>query len=344
MTNVAIPLLLGATISIATLAFISEAPGLNHENQQATMASQVFNASPSWVGIPDFGKIHINPEETARAFQAYLDTASKLTGVSIDDISRRVISLPADPTKVTLAELIKLGMKLFDAIVWLTAGRPTSHPLTADPMMKKEDIPSMNDIARAVFYIYFMLLTQARYPVAKTTADKPRIPNFLGTIMGMTQEQHVYVETVCTFTPQKFDAAWVRHVNFTNFGQEVLSRFGLGVAGYRMFGPFGLYTPKEGYNTDLSNAVEFAKAVAKAPSSWNIHPLTRSPNVLTARGNLNKNLGNLILEVFDESQIDEMVKSKILFAKPTREAAHRNYLTWSAQDDITGTALIFRQN
>lgn len=302
-----------------------------------------FSATPSFVGVPDFGLIHINAEEVAKAFQTYLDSASKLTGVSLDDISRRVITMPTDPSRVTLFELVGLGMRLFDAIVWLTAGRPNSHPLKQDPSMTKDSIPSTAEVARAVFYVYFMLVTQARYPVGRSTAEKPKIPNFLRSIMGMDAEQHVYVEQVCTFTPQKFDPGWVRYVSFENFGQEVLSRFGLGVAGYRMFGPFNLYSPKAGYDTSLTPAIEFARSVARAPASWNVHPLTRSPNVLTARGNLNKNLGNLIREVFSDEQIDEMVTSKILYAKPQKEAAHRNYKTWGAIDDITGNAAIFPQ-
>lgn len=304
----------------------------------------VFSANPQTVGVPDFGLIHIDPSETARAFQDYLDTASRLTGVSLDDIDRRVLSMPADTMKVTLFELIGLGMRLFDAVIWLHAGRPTTHPLRVDATMDKSSIPSAHDVARALFYVYFMLMTQARYPVSSSTAEKPKIPNFLRTIMGMDQEQHHYVSVLCTFEPQKFDPAWIRFVHFANFGQEVLSRFGLGVAGYRLFGPFGLYDPKQGIDERLMPAFSFARTVSKAKSSWAIHPLTRDPNILTARGNLNKNLGNLILDSFTEEQIDEMVKARIIFKKPEREASHRNYLTWVGDDDISGTQTIFRAN
>jgi len=301
-----------------------------------------FTSSPNFVGVPDFGLIHIDAVETAKAFQAYLDTASKLTGVSLDDIDRRVIRMPTDPNRVTLVELLELGMKLFDAVVWLTTKRPSSHPLDADPAMKKETISSMHDVARAVFFCYFMLITQARYPVSSKNKDKPKIPNFLRTIMGMDSEQHVYVERICSFEPQKFDPAWARHVNFSGFGQEVLSRFGLGVAGYRMFGPFGLYAPKPTMSQELMPAFEFARTVATAASSWAIHPLTRDPNILTSRGNLNKNLGNLILDAFTDEQIDEMVQSKIIYARPERQPTHRNYHRWTATDDISGTARIFK--
>lgn len=295
-----------------------------------------FSATPNFVGVPDFGLIHIDPEETAKAFQEYLATASKLSGVSLNDVNRAVVSMPADATKVNLVELLGLGMKLFDAVVWLTANRPSSHPLRVDPGMKKEAIPSMHDIARSVFYCYFMLVTQARYPVSKDNADKPKIPNFLKTIMGMDKEQHVYVETICSFEPQKFDAAWARHVSFKGFGQEVMSRFGLGVAGYRMFGPFSLYSPKSDMDPSLVPAFTFARKVASAPATWNLHPLTRDPNILKARGNLNKNLGNLILECFSDADIEEMAKSKVLYKRPEREPGHRQYKNWAAEDDISG--------
>jgi hypothetical protein len=301
-----------------------------------------FSNVPSITGVPDFGLIHISPEEVAKSFQTYLDTASKLTGVSLDDISRNVYELPPDVNRITLVDLIKRGMKLFDAVVWLTAGKPASHPLSLDPSMSKDAIPSLHDVARAVFYCYFMLVTQARYPASRGTAEAPKIPNFLRTIMGMDSDQHIYVEKICSFAPQKFDPAWARHVQFEGFGQEVLSRFGLGVAGYRLFGPFALYNAKPGLTPELQRAFKFARSVATAPSSWNVHPLTRNPNILTARGNLNKNLGNLILEVFSESDIAEMVTAKILFGKPVKEPNHRNYNTWGEHDDITGTAYIFR--
>lgn len=301
-----------------------------------------FSNTAAVTGIPEFGLIHIDPEEVAKAFQTYLNTASKLTGVSLDDISRRVNPLPADPTRVTLVELLKHGMKLFDAVVWLTAGRPASHPLTLDVTVAADKIPSLHDVARAVFYCYFMLITQARYPVSRGTNDPPKIPNFLKAIMGMDKEQHIYVELICSFSPQKFDPSWARYVQFAGFGQEVLSRFGLGVAGYRMFGPFGLYRPKPNITPELQRAVEFARTVALAPGSWNVHPLTRNPNILTSRGNLNKNLGNLILEVFTDADIDEMVAAKVIYAKPKREPNHRNYLTWDPEDNISGTAAIFR--
>jgi hypothetical protein len=300
-----------------------------------------FQATPAMTGVPTFNIIHINPAEVARAFQVYLTTGSKLTGVDLDDINLGLNSLPANSATVTLAELVSRGMKLFDAVVWLTAGRPASHSLVIDPAITRAGISSSHEIARSVFYCYFMLLVQARYPAGPNAVQKPKIPNFLTTIMGMDEDQAHYVSVICSFSPEKFDPKWVRYVNFNGFGQEALSRFGLGVAGYRSFGPFGLYRPKANFNPELADAFEFARTIAKGKSSWDVHPLLRSPNVLAKRGNLNKNLGNLILDCFSDSDIDEMVRTKVLFKKPEREASHIQYKTWTAHDDISGNDFIF---
>lgn len=302
-----------------------------------------FTATQATLGVPDFGLIHIDPNEVAKALQTYLDTGSKLTGVSLEDIDRSVIKEPGEVSKLTLVDLLKLGMKLFDALVWLTAGKPASHPLMVDPGLKVDDIPSLHSIAKSVFYCYFMLVTQSRYPVSKHATDKPKIPNFLRTIMGMDKEQHVYVETICSFEPVKFDPAWARYVQFTGFGQETLSRFGLGTAGYRLFGPFKLYAPKPDIPEHIRNAYNFARTVATTPATWDVHPLTRNPNILTRRGNLNKNLSNLILECFTEEEIEEMVEARIIYKVPVKDLNHKNYLTWSAADDISGNSFIFRQ-
>lgn len=306
------------------------------------ISDMAFSANTQTLGTPDFKIVDIDAHEVAKALQAYLERGSKLTGVSLDDISTSVTSVPSTVSKITLVELLGLGMKLFDAIVWLNAGRPANRPLQEDPGLKKDTIPSMHEIARSVFYVYFFLLTQARYPAGSRSTDKPRAANFLKVLMNMDDEQHVYVDRICSFDPSKFDPSWVRFVNFASFGQEALSRFGLGVAGYRLFGPFKLYEAKSGIDANLTNAVSFARSVAMAPASWDIHPLTRNVNVLTKRGNLNKNLGNLILDVFTDEQIKEMVGAKILYGTPQREPAFRNYLTWSSQDDISGDAAIFR--
>jgi len=293
-------------------------------------------------GSPQFNIVDIDPAYVAKALTIYIERGSKRTGVSLDEITLTVDELPTGRTQVTLSWLIEHGMKLFDAIVWLSAGQPDTHPLIQDNTLTKDTIPSLASIADSVFYNFFFLLTQARYPVTGT--DPPRVANFLTAVMGFKESQQVYVRRICSFEAEKFDPSWIKFVNFQGLGQEALSRFGLGVAGYRLFGPFKSYSPKEKISADLQRSYNFARKIATSEPTWDIHPVTRNPTVLTKRGNLNKNLGNLILEVFSEDQIAEMVSSKMLYARPIKEATHRNYLSWTEEDDISGNSRIFRDH
>jgi hypothetical protein len=291
---------------------------------------------------PSFGVIDIDVGVVGSVLEAFVARGSKLTGVSLDDITLGVTEMPPNNANVDLEWLLTHGVKLFDAIIWLTANRPNTHRLQVDTAITPDMIPSMHEIARSVFYTYFFLLTQARYPSTSGQTGKPKVANFLTNVMGMAEDQSVYIERICSFTPQKFDPQWIRNISFTGMGQETLSRFGLGVAGYRMFGPFKLYTPTQPIPAGLQPAYDFACNVARAPASWDVHPSTRNPEILTRRGNLNKNLGNLILKIFSAEEIAEMVTAKVIYSVPVEEKSHRNYTTWQAVDDISGTHAIFR--
>ncbi|KAG6057565.1 hypothetical protein E4U16_006784 [Claviceps sp. LM84 group G4] len=292
---------------------------------------------------PDFGIVHVDPKEVALILQPFLNRGSKLTDeVTVDDISTKVLSVPDKPDQATLEDLLAIGMKFFDAVIWLRAKDKSGHPLQADPTMKPDDIPSTEEISQSVFYCYFMLLTQARYPPDDHEIKK--VPRFLSVLMGMDKEPSYYVSKICTFELRRMNPTWIKQINCPSLTAKKLFMFRLGVAGYRMFVPFDLFDAREGLPDNLVSAFTFARAVARAPASWNVHPLTRPQGpqaAITRRGNLKQNLGNLILDVFTEEQVDEMVKQRILFKKPDRDVAHREYLQWAAEDDISGTANVF---
>jgi len=285
--------------------------------------------------------VHIDPILVATALQQYVKNGSKITGVDVKEINLNITDKIADIGSVTLPILLENGMKLFDAIVWLSAERSIRPDLVVDPSMKSAGVPSMNEIAKALFYVYFFILTQARYPGVGTGEQLIKVPKFLTSVMGLDKGQEYYKSIVCSFNIAQFDPAWVRNIRFQGLGQEFLSRAGLGVAGYRLFGPFKLYSLKEGVSADVQRAYQVAQAFAKAPATWLVHPVTRSPDLLTSMGNLNKNLGNLILECFTDEEIVEMEKNRIIFARPEKDPAHRNWKQWTLESfDFSGD-LIF---
>jgi len=123
---------------------------------------------------PNFGVVDIDPIAVAQVLEAFVHRGSKLTGVSLDDISTGVTELPADNANIDLDWLLTHGMKLFDAIVWLTAGRPRSHPLVIDSSITTTSIKSLHEIARCVFYVYFFLILKLdTLHLSATTESRP---------------------------------------------------------------------------------------------------------------------------------------------------------------------------
>lgn len=285
-----------------------------------------------------FAVIDVDPATAAGQLQQFVDRGSKLTGVDIGEIRVSVVKTDCEHT---VSGLLEVGMKLFDAIAWLQINEPDRPPLTLDTSMAVMDIPTAKQVADAVFYCYFFLLTQARYPAWGASEANGYVANFLRVVMKYTEDQRVYTTRLSSFNIAKFDPKWIRHIHFAGMSQESLTRFGLGVAGYRMFAPFKLYEVPATVPPNLRQAAQFARAVALAPPSWNVHPVTRAPSVLTSRGNLNKNLTNLILAVFSREQIAEMVQAKVLAVDPVRQVGQINYMTWSGDDDISGVEQVF---
>ena len=158
--------------------------------------------------------------------------------------------------------------------------------------------------------------------------------------MQLTNSQTQSVELICSFDIKKIDPSWIKYVSYQDFGLEALSGLVSYVAGHRLFAPF------RHYDLDLAplstrNAVTFAKAVATKPPTWAIHPVTRSTAIFWKRGNLEKELGNLILDVFSDEAIKDMVDNGALSERPRREPSAYRYLTWDPVDDITGDDFIF---
>jgi len=297
-------------------------------------------ASSLKLGFVDFKYVTLDPAEVARIFEKFVAHGSKLNQVSSDDPVTNVKVGTVKEALNTVADCLAVGMRLFDAVVWLKSGKVKE--ISIDPSITDEKIATPSDISSALFYCFFFLLTQARYPSQGNKDQLTNVPAFLANILGLNKGQKYYSDIMCGFDIVKFDPKWVRYYPLQHLSQEALSRFGLGVAGYRLSAPFKLYAPDKDGHDKRANAIKFAETLAKSPPSWDIHPVTRKPDVLSKYGNLNNNLGNLILDVYKEETIDEMVSAKILYAKPVRVPRNREYIQWSVDQLIFTEENIFK--
>ncbi|RKF61659.1 hypothetical protein GcM3_154016 [Golovinomyces cichoracearum] len=201
--------------------------------------------------VPDFGIVDIDPIVAGDLLTAYCHRGSKLIGVDIGSINCTVTALPTPNKTVDIPRCLAHGMKFFDAIVWTSATPAVRPKLVLAPNTTDVEILTNAEISKAIFYIYFSLLTQAKYPTQ--LGENQLIPAFLRTTLGLTVLPATYVRKVCTFIVNLFDPTWIRSVRFRGFGQKTLSRFGLGVAGYKLFAPFALLNPKQDVPVEAEN-------------------------------------------------------------------------------------------
>jgi hypothetical protein len=276
----------------------------------------------------------IDQATIATALQQFVTLGSTKATLVIEDIDTSVLRDITPAGSRELMPYLNAGGRLFDYLAWTAFGKPASTQFNVSSD-RAGSVPSITDVCKAVFFCYFYLLTQARYP-PRTNTDgthgsnvlRKQVPKFLTVVMGCSLQPEEYCQMLASFELERFGTGWVRHISFQNFGNESMNRFGLGVAGYRYFAPFSYISVKEDAPENIKAAARWAKSVAEQPHSWKIHPVTRDAAMLTKYGNLNKGLSNLMLDAFTTEQIEGLVRHRQIYAVPTKDPLHTKYTQW----------------
>lgn len=295
--------------------------------------------------------IDFDAQELARTLAPFIGQGSKPSFLTRQDIVvykikyKNQSTVPAaDRISETsdFSQLMSIGNnKFFDVLFWLSlpaADRPPMHEIN-----EGSELPAVSsgDICKALFVQYFFILTRGRVSRATTSNQGADMPKFLKVVLGCNETPEDYMSMIATFDMHKMGYEWARHVPFGGISREAVSRFGLGVAGYRMFTPFKMLTVKPGVPPNLIRAVAVARQMANADASWDLHPATRSNAILQSYGPLNANLGNLMLEVFEVAELNQLVATRALFQLPTEDPMARNYRTWDVDYVPSAAARIF---
>lgn len=326
-----------------------------------------FSSVTEEISRINFGDITVDPKNFAAAVQRYVVKGSSRYILSIQDLE--VFANPAhdylnketgllwetngESVPLTLSGLLANGTKFLDAVFFLSLPeterpQPRVHPLPKKTAGKDQPPPIITrydnhaEISKCMFYYFFMVLTRAKAPVADNNTAAEPVPNFLRSVLSITKSQAEVAQYLASFNLNNIDHRWVKHIDLATLSVESLNRFGLGVAGYRLAAPFKLRVPDADGHEEFAEAIGVARSIATSPPSWDIHPATRDPNILQKYGNLNKNLGNLILRVYKPETIEAFVKAKVLFAIPTEEIAYTNYTQWTLADVLNPQFNIFK--
>lgn len=308
-----------------------------------------------------FGVVDIESIDFASYVQKFVYFGSKRYQLSIDNLTVfsvhdddftgksdvKFSEVNGEKIPIDLRSHLLAGTKFLDAVLYMhlpNSEKPRVKKNPARGANGKVDVDQFNDpteIAKCMFFYYFYVLTRARAPEESRGSDKQPVPRFLDQVLSIKKTAGEVADYLASFKLTDLDPAWVRGIQIDGLSREALARFGLGVAGYRLAAPFKLQDPDKDGHDQFAAAVRVARSFATMPSCWDFHPATRNPNLLQKYGNINKNLGNLILNVYKPETIQKFVVSRTLFEIPKEDANHTNYKTWTDQLIYSTSAPIF---
>jgi len=276
----------------------------------------------------DFKTIEFDLIELAGKIQRFVHQGSQRYFVSIDDIKIQKLAGEQPPDPMTMEWLFEQGNPFFDSVFYIgledvkkpqIVELPAGH--TVSPILPYA-------LAQALFFQYFLILTRGSVSDEDSLTVGTAVPSFLAKVIGLDKTPKYYASLLSTFQLKKVDPAWAKFVPMKDLGKECVNRLGLGVAGYRMGGPFKLLPKPTGMSAEQTTAYEIAHSFISQPYSWDIHSATRNPNILTIYGPLNANLGNLALEIFKKEDLERLVSTKALYKLPIKDDSATNYRSW----------------
>ncbi|RKF62101.1 hypothetical protein OnM2_036073 [Erysiphe neolycopersici] len=248
--------------------------------------------------------------------------------------------------------LLANGTKFFDALVYLSMEeeiRPKPIFLefekAADGTIEIPTYDDMSKLTTFIFVAYFFVVIRAHAPSDNGIYANQPIPNFIANIMNCKSTVTEVSDYISSFDLIKLSPEWVKFIPTTSISQESVNRLGLGVAGYRLVSVFNviapdMYTDKTAKDEEykyatkpayLDVAVSVMRSFRQAGYCWNFHPATRSPDIMSTYGNINKNAGNLILECYTKKTLEKLKSIKKLSVIPQFDPAHTEYRTWTLE-------------
>lgn len=277
-----------------------------------------------------FRGLFMRPQHIARLVAPYIRFGLLKHKVLPTDIHvYHLVGTP--PLFATIPDLIRAGTPIFDAMFYL------SLPIAARPdPIEVDNLPAglttdLGEVGKALGYVFFFLLTRSNYPIGHVAAAGAQVPSFLYSFLGLREAPSAYARRLATFDLNKVDPGWIKFISIPGLSREAQARFSLGIAGYRYLSIFKYFEPMPNLPIGLLTSARAVKAFALRGYFWDVHPATRDPAFGAHVGSLNKELINLITEVFSPADKlimigQKMVPPQIVFALNPRFLNHR---TWT---------------
>lgn len=295
------------------------------------------------VGDINFGVVRLDARVLGSALNDFVQTGSKPGTISVSDLDIIYREGNAVTGFATVAEAIRAGTRLFDALAYFSLPMnqrpvPMHSPLEAD-----EEDPSALEIGRAVFYVYFYILIRGHAPGEDDGTDANPAPNFLRSVMGLNEHPSEYSERIASFDLNLLDHRWVKYITINNLGLQAQNRLALGLAGYRLPGVLTLLPFRNDADEEAIRAATAVRNFVLRGAVWDCHSVTRTAEFLDTVKNFNANVTNLILQVYTAEQINSLRERRVI---PIELRENERFTQWRQWNDDTFsnfTDYIFRQ-
>jgi hypothetical protein len=231
-----------------------------------------------------------------------------------DDFSFTANSDLADGDEASVLSLIKKGMAPLDAIVWIN-GQNRPDDLEIELRDEEDDVVfAAAEVYSGFFAWYFSLFTQAK---AEGSGD----PNFLRTVMNMGDGWKASIRGLSTASIDKFPKEWIKHVNLNTLGEKAKNRLALGCAGHRYVASLKYIRPED-FLPGTDEAQIFITGIRNWTGDrvwWDLHPVTKSGQVITVTGSLNKMIEDCLATSVSTERKQALVQARILHHLPIQQ-------------------------
>lgn len=276
--------------------------------------------------------IVLNEEDLARAISDLIADVGALRLVTKADLHVYAPNLIALPQ--TIKETMKYGTKIFDAIYYFALPEDERPPVLQGTDLGGELDNFILQSKKCLLWMAMFLMLRGSYPSSASSVSGADIPAFLIQTAGMNVSPKEVSDQLASFNLVNIPTGWIKFIDWSTLAPEIRQRFALGLAGYRLMGPFKVYPCRQDASPEVKNAYNWVREIATKPFDYKILSATRDPMLIARLGSWNKALGNLILLCFTNEQVNEMVATKILFQKPTRDARSDTWRTWANGEPI----------
>lgn len=260
-------------------------------------------------------------KEFSKALENLINVACQVNRVEIHNLKFKLGRLYDFSTPLTMDILIKNRIPIFDAIIYLSL---SSNEKELVRWEVDENRPSYDEgqITFSCLFIYFMLMTRNKaFPDRSET-----IPNFLMKFMHKPMNIDEIKRCLSENNLNMFNHLWIKGVEIKKLSSAIKNRFKQGIAGMRLFSAIHDNEPDLVVDSNTRVLLDRINELVESGPYWEMHTMFQT-NYLSSQA-INANLNNLLLEIYSDGKLKELVNNRSIFKYPVYSARALQYKTW----------------